>query len=59
MAATWQLTESDPAVLSHYLWAADVKGFQVEEILALDPSFLQALKPIYALIFRTSFGSLL
>ena len=47
----WDLTESDPGLFSSLLWDLGVKGVQVEELVSLDASLLEHLKPIHAFIF--------
>lgn len=45
--------EIDEAYLDHLqqLWELGVKGLEVAELWALDPSLLDNLKPVHALIF--------
>ena len=50
-AGGWSLTESDPGVFSSMLWDLGVKGLQVEELISLDSSSLEHLKPVYAFVF--------
>ncbi|KAK8846796.1 hypothetical protein IAR55_005884 [Kwoniella newhampshirensis] len=47
----WSLTESDPQVFTQLLRDLGVKGLQVDDLYSLDPSTLETLKPIHALIF--------
>ncbi|GMR31919.1 hypothetical protein PMAYCL1PPCAC_02114, partial [Pristionchus mayeri] len=50
-AGNWCLIESDPGVFTEMIKGFGVKGIEVEELLALDPSFYGEMEPIHGLIF--------
>ncbi|KAL3425957.1 ubiquitin carboxyl-terminal hydrolase, family 1 [Phlyctema vagabunda] len=51
MSGGWNTIESDAGVFTFLLDNLGVKDVQFEELIALDPSFLHQLAPVYGVIF--------
>ena len=51
MSGGWNTIESDAGVFTYLLDNLGVKDVQFEELLALDPAFLQQHSPVYGVIF--------
>ncbi|KAL8901779.1 MAG: hypothetical protein Q9192_000361 [Flavoplaca navasiana] len=51
MSAGWNTIESDAGVFTYLLENLGVKDVQFEELISLDPEFLQQRGPVYGVIF--------